>query len=244
MMMGSREAIVSYQTPLGVAHQFRSSDHYGPMPDEWFQRDDWSPVYYNKADSAGPRLRPLADRLATSSRQYFPPLAAALREHRHDAGEPARRGSTTCRGTTGCRSGRTFWDELVYRYQMGVQYVTWMRETWDTLQPFVGARRFAEVKAKLAHARGRRGDAGATRASTTGASSAAATIPVDGGPLSAQDHRRRQGSTAASTCRRAAYTIPVAAGASPAITQRAAGRPGARAARSSRRRRACPGRPS
>jgi hypothetical protein len=53
MMMGSWEANVSYETPLGVAHQFRSSDHYGPMPNEWFQRDDWSPVYYNKADSAG-----------------------------------------------------------------------------------------------------------------------------------------------------------------------------------------------
>ena len=47
-------------------------------------------------------------------------------------------------------SGRTFWDELVYRYQMGVQYVTWMRETWDALQPDIDARRFAEVRAKLA----------------------------------------------------------------------------------------------
>ena len=47
-------------------------------------------------------------------------------------------------------SGRPFWDELVYRYQMGVQYVTWMRETWDTLEPYIGARRFAEVRAKLA----------------------------------------------------------------------------------------------
>ena len=38
---------------LGVSHQFRSSDHYGPAPQEWFQRDDWSPVYYNQADSEG-----------------------------------------------------------------------------------------------------------------------------------------------------------------------------------------------
>ena len=58
------------------------------MPGEWFQRDDWSPVYYNKADSAGLGF----DRSPTGSNfvaQYFPPLAAALREHRHDAGEPA-----------------------------------------------------------------------------------------------------------------------------------------------------------
>ena len=32
MMMGSWEANVSYETPLGVAHQFRSSDHYGRCP--------------------------------------------------------------------------------------------------------------------------------------------------------------------------------------------------------------------
>ena len=73
MMMGSWEANVSYETPLGVAHQFRSSDHYGPMPNEWFQRDDWSPVYYNKADSAGLGF----NRSPTGSNlvgQYFSPL--------------------------------------------------------------------------------------------------------------------------------------------------------------------------
>src|SRR5262249_50224904 len=45
MMMGSREALVSYQTPLGVAHQFTSSDHYGPNPSQWVTQDDFSPVY-------------------------------------------------------------------------------------------------------------------------------------------------------------------------------------------------------
>ncbi len=53
-------------------------------------------------------------------------------------------------------SGRPFWDELVYRYQMGVQYVTWLRETWETLQPSVGARRFAEVRGEARPARGGR----------------------------------------------------------------------------------------
>ncbi len=78
MMMGSWEANVSYEAPLGVAHQFRSSDHYGPMPNEWFQRDDWSPVYYNKADSAGLGF----DRSPTGSNlvgQYFSPLKERIR---------------------------------------------------------------------------------------------------------------------------------------------------------------------
>jgi len=48
------------------------------------------------------------------------------------------------------RNGRIFWDELVYRYQTGVHYVSWMRQAWNALEPHVDARRFAEVKAKLA----------------------------------------------------------------------------------------------
>ena len=39
-------------------------------------------------------------------------------------------------------SRRMFWDELVYRYQVGVQYVTWMRERWDSLESRIDARRF------------------------------------------------------------------------------------------------------
>ncbi len=214
MMMGSREAIVSYQTPLGVAHQFTSSDHYGPNPSEWFQRDDWSPVYYNKADSAGLGF----DRSPTGSNfvaQYFPPLAQRY-------GNIA----TTPENLLGwfhhvpwdhrMQDGRTFWDELVYRYQMGVQYVTWMRETWDTLQPYVGARRFAEVKAKLAT---NETDAATWRDRLVGywKEFSARDIPVDGGPLSAKivvGGKLRGGFDLAAP----AYTIPVAAGASPQVT--------------------------
>ena len=135
-------------------------------------------------------------------------------------------------------SGRPFWDELVYRYQMGVQYVTWMRETWDTLQPYVGARRFAEVKAKLAT---HETDAATWRDPLVSywREFSARDIPLDGGPLSAKivvggklRRRLRPG--------RAAYTIPVAAGASPQIT--AFSRPTRRrATRSSRQASGVPG---
>ena len=94
-------------------------------------------------------------------------------------------------------SGRTFWDELVYRYQMGVQYVTWMRETWDSLQPYVGARRFSEVKAKLAT---HETDAANWRDTLVNywREFSGKDVPVDGGPLSAKivvdgkDDRRLQ----------------------------------------------------
>jgi alpha-glucuronidase len=148
MMMGSWEALVSYQTPLGIGHQFRSSDHYGPKPDEFFIKDDWSPVYYNQADSEGLGY----DRSPTGSNftaQYFPPL-----EQRYGSLEtvPENLMMWFHHVPWGHRmdNGRAFWDELVLRYQTGVQYVTWMREAWDSLEGEIDARRFGEVRAKLA----------------------------------------------------------------------------------------------
>src|SRR4051794_19905513 len=214
MMMGSREALASYQTPLGIGHQFRSSDHYGPMPNEWTTRDDWSPVYYNQGDSAGIGF----DRSATGSNlvaQYFP----TLQERYGNIDTTPENLLAWFHHVPWDRrmaSGRTFWDELVYRYQMGVQYVTWMRETWDSLQPFIDARRFNEVKAKLAT---HEADAASWRDTSVNywREFSGRENPVDGGPLSAKI-------TVAGTERGGfdlsanAYTIPVAAGASPTIT--------------------------
>jgi alpha-glucuronidase len=181
MMMGSWEALVSYQTPLGIGHQFRSSDHYGPKPDEFFIKDDWSPVYYNQADSAGLGY----DRSPTGSNftaQYFPTL-----ERRYGNIETTPENLLMwfhhVPWDRRMDSGRIFWDELVYRYQMGVQYVTWMRETWDSLEPYIDARRFAEVKAKLAQ---HETDAAAWRDTCVNywRTFSNRPMPVDDGPLS------------------------------------------------------------
>jgi len=215
MMMGSWEALVSYQTPLGVAHQFTSDAHYDPNPSQWFIRDDWSPVYYNKADSAGLGF----DRSAGGSNfvaQYFPTLAA--RYGNIDAvPENLLMWFHHVPWDRLMDSGRIFWDELVYRYQMGVQYVTWMRETWDSLEPHIDARRFSEVKAKLEiH------ETDAARWRDTNVNYwqefSRRDIPVDDAPLSASivvDGKRFGGFDLSA----ASYTIPVAAGASPRITR-------------------------
>jgi alpha-glucuronidase len=47
-------------------------------------------------------------------------------------------------------SGRTLWDELVHRYQAGVDTVRSMRRTWDRLETLVDAERFRETQAFLA----------------------------------------------------------------------------------------------
>ena len=224
MMMGSWEALVSYQTPLGVAHQFTSSDHYGPNPAQWFQQDDWSPVYYNKADSAGLGF----DRSAGGSNfvaQYFPTL-----EERYGdidtVPENLMMWFHHVPWDHRMSSGRPFWDELVHRYQMGVQYVTWMRETWDSLEPHIGARRFQEVKAKLAT---HEADAANWRDTSVNywREFSGREVPVDDGPLSARivvDGEEIGGFDLSA----ASYTIPVAAGASPRITEVRTADPAAR----------------
>ncbi|WP_328529818.1 hypothetical protein OG984_01010 [Nocardioides sp. NBC_00368] len=148
MMMGSWESVVSYQTPLGIGHQFGADIHYEPGPEETLGRPDWSPTYYNRADSVGLGY----DRSAGGSGysgQYFPTLAERF-DDIETTPENLLMWFHHVPWGHEMDSGRPFWDELVYRYQMGVQYVTWMRRTWDSLEPSLDARRFGEVKAKLA----------------------------------------------------------------------------------------------
>ncbi|MEU4521959.1 alpha-glucuronidase family glycosyl hydrolase [Amycolatopsis sp. NPDC024027] len=214
MMMGSREALVSYQTPLGVAHQFRSSDHYGPNPAERLARDDWSPVYYNRADRTGLGY----DRSPTGSgftAQYFPVLAARYADI-ETVPENLLMWFHHVPWDRRLRNGRIFWDELVYRYQTGVHYVSWMRRAWDSLEPHVDARRFAEVRAKLA---AHEADAGTWRDTCVRYWQEFNGLPVPtAGPLSIAivlGGRTIGGFDAGA----ASYTIPVAAGTSPKITK-------------------------
>jgi len=54
IMLESHEAVVDYMTPLGLHHIMWGGHHYGPAP--WwntFERADWNPVYYHRADDRG-----------------------------------------------------------------------------------------------------------------------------------------------------------------------------------------------
>lgn len=149
MMMGSRQAVVDYMTPLGLNHLMATGHHYGPGP--WVDnlaRADWNPTYFHRADAAGIGF----DRTATGSdavAQYAPDVAA-------EYGDLARVPDDYLLWfhhvpwDHRLRSGRTVWDELVIRYSRGVDAVRGMRRTWDGLAPRVDARRHAEVAAFLA----------------------------------------------------------------------------------------------
>ncbi|WP_434026685.1 alpha-glucuronidase family glycosyl hydrolase [[Pseudomonas] boreopolis] len=149
MMMGSREAVVDYMTPLGLHHLMGRGHHYGPAP--WVSggpRADWTSVYYHRAGRDGIGF----DRSASGSNavaQYAPPVAARFGDVAtvpenlllwfHHVPWDHR-----------MASGRTLWDELVARYDRGVDYVAAMRRTWDGLAGRIDPERHAQVAAFLA----------------------------------------------------------------------------------------------
>jgi alpha-glucuronidase len=147
MMLASREAVVSYMTPLGLAHQMAEGHHYGPGPWVSGGRRDWMSVYYNRADSAGLGF----DRTPAGSdavSQYFSPLRQQF----------ASRGSVPddlllwfhhVGWTERLHSGRTLWEELLRHYQSGIDTVRWMQRTWGALAGRLDAERFDSVRTYL-----------------------------------------------------------------------------------------------
>lgn len=149
MMMGSREAVVDYMTPLGLGHLMATGHHYGPGP--WVSdlaRPEWNPVYYHKADAAGigfDRTRTGTDAVA----QYAPEVAAQFADLQR-VPEKFLLWFHHVPWTYRTTSGRTVWDELVTRYDRGVAAVATMQADWNRLEGKVDARRWAEVRDFLA----------------------------------------------------------------------------------------------
>jgi len=149
MMMGSREAVVNYMTPLGLAHIMATGHHYGPGP--WISelaRPEWNPVYYHKADARGigfDRTRTGSDAVA----QYAPPIARLFADRRtvpeqdllwfHHVGWDER-----------LRAGDTLWNSLVTHYDAGVAAVSAMDRDWAAMKPYVDDERFTHVASFLA----------------------------------------------------------------------------------------------
>ncbi len=149
MMMGSREAVVDYMTPLGLAHVMATGHHYGPGP--WvaeLKRPEWNPVYYHRADKAGIGF----DRTRTGSNavaQYAPPVARGLA----DPATTPERDLLWFHHVAWDRpmaSGRTLWAEMVHDYDRGVGYVGGMRQQWNALRSEIDADRWTKTDRFLA----------------------------------------------------------------------------------------------
>jgi alpha-glucuronidase len=144
MMLDSREAVVRYMTPLGLAHVMATGHHYGPGP--WvcdLERTDWNPCYYHRADKDGIGF----DRTEAGSgalAQYALQIAArwANREtidpryllwfHRVGWDHPMP-------------SGETLWTALVREYDAGLAAVDAMAAGWAGLASQIDEERHRSV---------------------------------------------------------------------------------------------------
>jgi alpha-glucuronidase len=149
MMLESRQAVVDYMTPLGLAHLMDTGHHYGPGP--WvcdLERPEWNPCYYHRADARGigfDRTPSGSDALA----QYAPQIADQWRDPAaidedfllwfHHLPWDFR-----------TQSGRSVWADLVHRYDRGVSAVDRMAATWRGLSSFLDPQRHAGVTDFLA----------------------------------------------------------------------------------------------
>jgi alpha-glucuronidase len=144
IMLRSREAVVDYMTPLGLAHLMGTGHHYGPAP--WvadLARPEWNPTYYHRADSDGVGF----DRTASGSNavaQYAAPVARRFADRSlidekhllwfHRVGWDER-----------LASGRTLWEELVARYDRGLAEVGSFHREWQALSPYLDRERHTEI---------------------------------------------------------------------------------------------------
>jgi len=145
IMLRSREAVVNYMTPLGLAHLMDTGHHYGPGP--WVSelgRPEWNPVYYHRADRNGigfDRGENGSDAIA----QYAEPAARVFRDIDlvdenlllwfHHVPWQHR-----------MRSGKTLWEELILHYDNGVAEVAAMQASWNQLEAFVDEERFTKTR--------------------------------------------------------------------------------------------------
>lgn len=149
LMMRSREAVVNYMTPLGLAHLMGTGHHYGPAP--WvdhLDRPEWNPYYYHRADADGIGF----DRTAEGSNavaQYAAPLARRYGDVDR-VPEEYLLWFHRLPWDHRLRSGETLWQALIARYDRGVAEVEAMRAAWALLERHVDRERFDKTRRFLA----------------------------------------------------------------------------------------------
>ncbi len=148
IMMISRETVVQYMTPLGLHHIMGWHHHYGPAP--WIKdkhRDDWTSVYYHRADTIGIGF----DRSATGSKaveQYHPEVAAQFGSL-ENCPEEYLLWFHHVPWDYKMKSGKTLWEELCTRYYAGVDSVRSIRKVWNSLKGVIDEERYRHVEMLL-----------------------------------------------------------------------------------------------
>jgi alpha-glucuronidase len=144
MMMKSRETTVNYMTPLGLHHIMGWSHHYGPAP--WISnkpREDWTSVYYHKADSLGVGF----DRTPSGSNalEQYHPEVRKLYNRPEDCPDEYLLWFHHLPWTYRMKSGRILWDEICLRYQQGTNEVDRMLKDWEDVKEKIDTERYEHV---------------------------------------------------------------------------------------------------
>lgn len=138
MMLNSRETLVNYETPLGL-NVLCAVDHYHPKPD--------MRGYYHRADTHGLGF----DRTTEGSDavgQYFPAVRNTF-NNIHTCPEKFLTWFHHVPWDYQLHSGRTFWEELCYKYYTGVKSVEQMEQEWNSLKSDIDPDFFIKTKALL-----------------------------------------------------------------------------------------------
>jgi alpha-glucuronidase len=145
IMLNSRETLVNYMTPIGLMHIMYNGHHYGPMP--WgntLNRPDWNPVYYHRADSLGIGF----DRTSTGT-NALAQYAVEVQNQYKDVNSCPDSYLLMFHHVSWnykMKSGRTVWNELCYRYNLGVDSVRSFIKQWNSLEKNIDKYRFNQVQ--------------------------------------------------------------------------------------------------
>ncbi|WGL18356.1 alpha-glucuronidase family glycosyl hydrolase [Microbulbifer bruguierae] len=149
MMLASRQAVVDYMTPLGLAHLMATGHHYGPGP--WVSdlaRPEWNPAYYHRADRNGIGFDRTGDG-SNAVAQYAAPVAARFAS-RSGVGDDLLLWFHHLPWDYPVASGRDLWGELVYRYDRGVATAQNLQDQWHSLENHIDPERFDKTARLLA----------------------------------------------------------------------------------------------
>jgi alpha-glucuronidase len=149
LILGSRNTYIKFTTPFGLHHVMGQNIHFGPEP--WLEksaRPDWTSIYYHRADSIGLGFNRTSTGNNTVS--LYRPEVQALWGNADTCDENFLMWFHHIPWARRMNSGRTFWDELCFRYYRGVDEVGEMQTRWNNLNGKIDPEIFADVKGRLA----------------------------------------------------------------------------------------------
>ncbi len=148
IMLGSWQACIDYMTPLGLHHIMQEGHHYGPDPAfDAAPREDWSCTFYHRADAEGLGF----NRSSTGSNavgQYHSPLRDEF-DNLETCPEKYLLWFHHVPWGHRLQSGRTLWEELQHRYDVGVEFVDKMCDIWQSLKNRIDPQRHEHVSRRL-----------------------------------------------------------------------------------------------